>query len=121
MMAVAQALSAWFEQFGLPVYLNTDVPDEAELPYITIPLKTPEWDKKASFQVTVWYHTHSNLAMIQAGDRITAAVGTGVKIPCTDGFIVIYPDNPLQQIMVDGDYRSMILMFTINAYHMPGI
>ena len=121
MMAVAQALSAWFEQFGLPVYLNTDVPDEAEPPYITIPLKAPEWDKKTSFPVSVWYHSHSNVAMIQKGDQIVAAVGAGIRIPCNDGVIVIYPDNPLQQVMIDGDYRSIYILFTLNAYHLPGV
>ena len=118
MLAVAQALSGWFAQFDLPVYVNTDIPDEATVPYITIPLKVPEWDKPTSFPVSVWYRTRSNLSVMAKSDEIVQAVGTGVRIPCTDGIIVIYPDNPLQQIMVDGDYRSIYMLFTINAYHL---
>lgn len=120
MMKAAQALSNWFAQFGLPVYLETDVPDEAELPYITIPLKVPEWDKKTSFHISVWYRTNSNQAMIAKGDQIAQAVGLGIEIPFTGGMIVLYPDNPLQQVMVDGDYRSIYMLFTINVYHIPG-
>ena len=54
MTSAVQALSEWFSQFNLPVYLNSDVPDEAELPYITIPLSFPEYDKKASFAIPMW-------------------------------------------------------------------
>lgn len=119
MYAVAQALSQWFTQFELPVYLRNDIPDDAAAPYITIAMNVPEWDKKASFPVTVWYRTKSNLAPMQKSDQIVAAVGSGIRIPCTDGEIVLYPDNPLQQPMVDGDYRSIYMLFTINAYHLP--
>lgn len=121
MYAVAQALSQWFEQFELPVFLNTDVPDESNLPYITIPLKVPEWDKKTQFPVSVWYRTRTNVDVLRKGDEIAAAVGTGIRIPCTDGIIVIYPENPLQQMMIDGDYRCVYLQFTINAYHLPSV
>lgn len=121
MYTVAQALAVWFAQFELPVYLDSDVPDEASLPYITIPFREPEWDKKASFPVSVWYRSKSNVAVMQKGDQIIAAIGPGVKIPCADGYIVLYPDNPLSQLLINGDERRAYLLFTINAYHLPGV
>lgn len=121
MMSTAQALSQWLSQFGLPVYLFADVPDDAVVPYITIPLNEPEWDKKASFYIQPWYRSTSNLDLINKADEITAAIGRGVVIDCTGGHIAIWPETPLTQLMVDGDFRSVYISLSINAYHMPGV
>ena len=121
MIATARALSQWLQQFGLPVYTVDDVPDDAVVPYITIPLNEPEWDQKASFYIQPWYRSVSNLDLMQKADEITAAIGRGVVIPCAGGHIAIWPENPLQQLMVDGDFRSIYINLSINAYHMPGI
>lgn len=121
MMSTAKALSQWLSQFGLPVYLFADVPDDAVVPYITIPLNEPEWDKKASFYIQPWYRSTSNLDLIAKADEITAAIGRGVVIDCAGGHIAIWPETPLTQLMVDGDFRSVYINLSINAYHMPGV
>lgn len=121
MMKAMQALSDWIEQFGLPVYPTTAVPDDATLPYITIPLTDPEWSQKASFYIQPWYRTESNATVIAKADEIVAAIGTGVIIPYTGGYLVIWPETPLIQVMVDGDFRSAVINLSINSYHMPGV
>lgn len=121
MTAVSAALETWFSQFGLPVYGADDVPADAALPYITIECKEPEWDQKASLRVQVWYHTKDNTTLMQTADAISAAVGIGVRITHTGGLIVLWPDNPLQQVIPNGDCRRVLLLLQMNAYHCPGL
>lgn len=125
MMATVRALAEWFEQFGIGVYQEMNVPDEAEAPYITLPLREPEWDMPVSYQFTVWYKSTSNLELIQKADEIVAAVtstGTeGARIPCDGGRLVLYTDNPLMQDITDNDYKGIRISFILRAYHMPGV
>lgn len=123
MTKTAQALSEWFAQFDLPVYLNSDVPDGAEPPYITIPLADPEWRKACSFQILVWYRTTSNLPVIQKADEIAGAVGEGVRIYLDGGGLLVLrmdSDTPTE-VMVDGNFRAARIALTLNAYHLPGV
>lgn len=121
MMSTVSALVEWFTQFGIPVYQEGDVPDDAEAPYITLPIKEPEWDRQTAYHFMVWYKSTSNLALIQKADEIVAAVGVGVRIPCQGGVLVLWPDTPLMQEQLDGDYRGMYISLILNAYHMPGV
>lgn len=121
MLKAAQALDDFFNQFGVPAYQAGTVPDDTPLPYITYSLREPEWDQKASLYAQVWDRTKSNLAIIGKADQITAAIGSGVKIEHDGGYLVIWPESPLVQIMVDGDYRSAYINLSMNAYDMPGV
>lgn len=122
MTKTAQALSEWFAQFDLPVYLNSDVSDGAEPPYITIPLADPEWRSKCSYQILIWYRTTSNLPVIRKADEITAAVGEGVRIYFDGGLLVLRLDSDTPtEVMVDGNYRAARVALTLNAYHLPGV
>ena len=122
MMKTAKSLTQFFGQFGYPVYLESDVPDDAELPYITIPLKDPDWRKKASYQIMVWGRTTSNLSLIEKADASTGAVGEGVRIPFEGGMVVLRMDSDTPtQIGADDDFRYVRIALTINAYHLPGV
>lgn len=122
MTKTAQTLAGWLSGFGLPVYLDSDVPDGADPPYITIPLTDPYWDSKASFPFNVWYRTTSNLPPMRKADEILAAVGEGIRLYFDGGLLVLRadPDTPTQ-IMADGDYRCARVSLTLNAYHLPGV
>ena len=43
-----------------------------------------------------------------------------MNIPIDGGYLVIWPETPLVQIMVDGNYRSAYINLSINTYHIPG-
>ena len=120
MYQAAAALKTFFSDFSLPAYQEGTVPEDVQLPYITYSQAVPEWDQKASLTAQVWDRSRSNTRIIQVADQITAAIGSGLKIPLEDGYLVIWPDSPLIQIMVDGDYRSAYIMLSISGYHMPG-
>lgn len=122
MYKAAAALKTFFSGFGLPAYQEGTVPDDVSLPYITFSLNAPEWNQKASLYAQVWDRTTSNMRLIQLADRITAEIGQEKRIPLDDaGYLVIWPETPLIQIMADGDYRSAYISLSMNAYHMPGV
>ena len=122
MYKTAAALKEFFSGFGLPAYTEYSVPDNATLPYITYSAGVPEWNQKASLFAQVWDRTRSNTGIIRKADQITAAIGeTGKRIPFEGGYLVIWPENPLIQIRVNGDYRAAYINLSINSYNMPGV
>jgi hypothetical protein len=120
MYQAAAALKTFFSGFGLPAYTADSVPEDAELPYITYSASQPEWDQKASLYAQVWERTQSNAGILRMADRITAAIGEGKRIPLEDGYLVIWPETPLIQIMVDGDHRSAYINLSVNVYQKAG-
>ena len=121
MYHAAAALKTFFSGFGLPAYAVDSVPDDVALPYIAYSVSVPEWNQKASLYAQVWDRTKSNTGIIRKADQITAAIGQGLKIELDGGYLVLWPESPLIQIMVDGDFRSAYINLSINAYHMPGV
>ena len=121
MRQVASALKTFASSFNLPAYANGSVPDPVELPYITFPVVEPEWSEKASFYIQIWHRSTTNTELLTKADAICQAIGTGKIINLTGGYLVIYPETPLIQLMVDGDFRSAYINLSINAYHVPGV
>ena len=121
MYNVAAALKTFFSGFGLPAYAENSVPDDVQLPYITYSMSVPEWNQKASMYAQVWDRTKSNTKVIRVADQITRAIGEGHKIEFDGGYLVIWPESPLIQIMVDGDFRAAYINLSINAYNKPGV
>lgn len=122
MYKAAAALKTFFSGFGLPAYAENTVPEDVQLPYITFSLSAPEWNQKASGYAQVWDRSKSNTRIIEKADKITAAIGdAGKRLSFDGGYLVIWPESPLIQIMTDGDYRSAYINFSINGYHLPGV
>ena len=120
MRATAKALKEFVSSFGLPAYTSQSVPKDVQVPYLTYPLIEPEWNQKASFYIQGWFRTTSNAELTAKADRILREIGTGVTISTASGYLVIYPENPLVQMMNNGDYRSFYINLSVNCYQMPG-
>ena len=122
MTQTAEALKAFFGGFGIPAYSETSVPDELELPYITYPLKEPEWAQPTSFYIVLWSRTKGYATALTKADQILAAIGEGVRIETGSGWVVIRPDTPLFQEMQDddNDTKALYMNFILNAYHKAG-
>ena len=123
MISTAKALYEFFSGFGIPAYTKDTVPEDAELPYITYSLQEPEWNRACSLYAIVYYRNQtSNVDALQKADEIAAAIGTGIRLRCDGGLLVLWPETPLVQSMPpDNDVRSAYINLSINAYHMPGI
>lgn len=121
MLNTAATLKTFFSGFGLPAYTLGSVPEEVEFPYITFPLTEPEWDEQASFYCQVWYPKRKLEDLLTKADQITAAIGaTGIKFELPGGYLVIYPETPLIQILSDDYSQSAYIMLSLKAYHLPG-
>lgn len=121
MYQTALALKEFFSGFDLPAYTVDSVPDDVSLPYIAYSLADPEWGEKASLYAQVWDRSRSNSFILQKADEIAAAVGVGRRIQISGGYLVLWPETPFSQLMVDGDTRSAYINLSINAYHLPGV
>ena len=120
MKATAKTLKSFVGGFGIPAYTIDSVPDDVTAPYLVYPLVEPEWNQKASFYIQGWYRSRSNAALVEKADEIIKEVGTGITISTESGYIVIYPDTPLVQLMTDGDFRSFYINLSLNAFQLPG-
>lgn len=120
MRATAKALKTFVGGFGLPAYTTQSVPKDVNVPYLTYPLTEPEWSEKATFYIQGWFRSTSNAELTAKADQIVREIGTGITINTESGYLVIYPESPLVQLMTDGDYRSFYINLSINSYQMPG-
>ena len=120
MRSAAKALKQFVGGFGLPAYAVGSVPKDVTAPYLVYSLNEPEWSQKTTFYIQGWYRTTSYAEPTAKADQIIKEIGTGVIINTESGYLVIYPESPLVQMMEDGDYRSFYINLSINVYQMPG-
>ena len=120
MRATAKALKEFVGSFGLPAYMKGTIPKDVTVPYLVYPLIESEWDQKSTFYIQGWYRTTSNAALAEKADQIVKAIGTGIRLYTEVGIISIYPETPLIQFDVNGDYRQFYINLSITCYQMPG-
>lgn len=119
MINTAQALYSFWSGFDLPAYTTMTVPDDAVIPYITYSLVESEPLNGATHYACIWYRATDNAALLETVDRVKDAIGTGCRIPCEGGYVVIRPATPFAQLMVDADpeNRYAYINMQINCYH----
>lgn len=119
MMDTARALKAFYSGFGLQAYSENDVPETAELPYITYSVVTPGYTEAATHQARVWYRDTTPVNAYAKADEIIAAIGDGIML---DSGVCIRPSVPLMQKQPTEDTLQIIyLNLQINTYHMIGV
>lgn len=118
MRDTAAALYAFFSSFGIPAYVENNVPENEALPYITYELREPEAGENSSLSARVWYMDTSFGAVADKVDQIKAALGRGKSIPTETGAIWLWPDNPFCQFQPPDEPKLKIayLLFVIGAY-----
>lgn len=123
MRKAVQALDTYLNGFGLDAYAEDSVPDNAEFPYITYRVIDPEWHQKAMFFVRVWFRSTRNAELLEKADQITEDIGVGKRLPFDGGVLVVWPESPKVQVIVDPNDRSVrcaYINLSLNSYHMPG-
>lgn len=129
MTNTAKALYAFFSGFGLPAFVEYDVPDEmpdaqgnmipVELPYITYQVVEPDWMDAATMYARVWYRSTAYEQLHAKVDEISAAIDGGVGLPTDGGFVVLEKGTPFAQDMpMEGDdtLKVSYLNLTVYAY-----
>lgn len=124
MRKAVHALDTYLNGFGLDAYDEDSVPDDAELPYITYRVVDPEWHQKATFFIRVWFRSTSNAELLEKADEIIGDIGEGKRLPFEGGLLIVWPESPKVQVMVDSNDRNLryaYINLSLNSYHMPGI
>lgn len=94
--SINRALNTFFNSFGIPGYLEDNIPPTASLPYLTYKPTIPGgWNETASFHARLWYPSKGGRApILQTEDTISAAIPRGgLKIECEGGAILLDKDD----------------------------
>ena len=94
--SINRALNTFFNGFGIPGYLEDNIPPAASLPYLTYKPTIPGgWNEMASFHARLWYPSKGGRApILQTEDTISAAIPRGgLKIECEGGAILLDKDD----------------------------
>lgn len=108
-----QALQQFWENFGLPVYDENTVPDEAEMPYITYEARTANFDKPLFLTAQIFYYSPSWAEISRKADEIARFIGYGYRIiKINGGYLYIAQGSPFAQRMSEQD--DMVRRMVIN-------
>lgn len=94
--SINRALNAFFNGFGIPGYLEDNIPPSAELPYLTYQPTIPGgWNESSTFHARLWYPSaKGRTPILQTEDKISAAIPRGgLSIPCDGGAILLDKDD----------------------------
>ena len=79
-MDKGQAIQAFWSSFGLPAYEQTDVPDDAEMPYITYDVSTAAIDEPISLTASLWYRSTRWAEISQKSEEIARLITTKITV-----------------------------------------
>lgn len=118
-MAVKDAAQTWVEflsGFGLPVYDENTVPEDARIPRITYNWAESEFEAPVLVSASLWYRSKSWAEITQKADQIFDAVGYGGQVlPVTNGFLWVTRGTAFSQRVTSTDdgIRRVLLNFTL--------
>lgn len=97
--SINRALNTFFNDFGIPGYLEDNIPPAASLPYLTYKPTIPGgWNETASFHARLWYPSKGGRApILQTEDTISAVLANGLTIQCEGGAILLRKGTPWAQ------------------------
>jgi len=105
-MTPEAAIFQFFNSFGIPAYMDSSVPDDAEFPYITYNLVENDMNQtETNLTVNVWYRTESeavpNAKVREMFDRIGLG---GVTLLCDEGMVWLKRGTPWSQsVTIEGE------------------
>lgn len=109
-----QGLHSFWSSFDLPAYDETDVPENATMPYITYDARVSGFEDTTALSASVWYRSTSWTAISQKADEIARALTPYKLIPLEDNqYLFLIQGSPFAQRMPDED--SAIRRIYINV------
>lgn len=127
MRDTAQALYSFFSSFGLPAFVENNVPDVPDdngilepfaPPYITYELREPEPGKQCSLVARVWYLDTGFDAITRKVDEIKDALMNGYPMQTNNGAIWLWMDTNFCQFQPPDEPKIKIayLMLVMGSY-----
>ena len=112
MTELAAALYDFWSGFGIPAYLQDNVPDDAVLPYITYELVRGDAMGATVLVAHNWHQKAAggNAARHEVMDAIARAIPSqGRRVPVGSGFVMLYRnDATFQTDVADEEDPSVI-------------
>ena len=115
-MDKVQALTSFWNSFGLKAYDVSSVPDNAVMPYMTFEVATDSFGNEVAITNSLWYNSTSWAAISQKAEEISSAVGMcGKTLRYDDGGMWIKRATPFaQRLSTDSDtIKRIVLNFSI--------
>ena len=101
-MTKAATIYKFWSGFGLTVYEENTVPEDATFPYITYQLVTDSFDREVAATASLWYRSESWTAINAKTEEIARFIGGGgCLLDCDGGFIWLKRGTPFAQNMGD--------------------
>lgn len=109
MMDKSQAIYNMWSQFGLPVYDENTVPDDAVFPFITYSTALNSLGNVVSLSASLWYHSTSWQEASQKAEEIAEYIGKHGhrSIPIDGGYFFVTKGSPFAQRMSDEGDRQI--------------
>lgn len=112
---VASALYTFFSGFGITAYTTNNVPSDAVLPYLTYDFAVGKTLSSTPLGARLWWEGTLPAALFEKADEIGARIGTGIQLPCGNGYLWMYKGEPFVQAIADEDERISTLYLNIIA------
>ena len=117
-MDKAQALYQFWSNF-LPAYDENNVPDDAELPYITYMTATDSLGYVVQLNGSIWYRSTRWDEITKKADEIAEYIGYGGKVvKLDDGYMWLTKGTPFAQRMRDEDDSIRRIYINIQAEYL---
>lgn len=108
-MTKGAALHQFFNNFDIPGYPTTSVPEDAVFPWLTYEVVTGSIENgENSVAVNLWYYGESEAIPSAKAQEISDYIGPGGKvIPVDGGYIWIKRGSPWCQNLTDENNRNI--------------
>lgn len=102
-MTADKALHQFFNQFGIPAFAETAVPDDQAMPYITYSFATAGFDDlPVGLVANIWYKTESEAIPTAKGMQVGDAIGReGCLVSVDGGYIWLTKGSPFLRAVPD--------------------
>lgn len=118
MIQTATALSAFWNQFKIPAYVEGSVPEKAKLPYITYTLQQYDWRDSGMEQARVWYRSESFALLTAKVAEIQNTIGLATSLSTDSGCIVIMPGTPYVQNQPTDDKTLKVIYMNFDVLYL---
>lgn len=110
-----QALQSFWSTFGLSAYDETDVPDDAQFPYITYSVITDKLDTVVNMNASLWYRSTSWKDISDKKEEIAEYLKRGQVLQLDNGYLWIVQGHPFAQRIADEDDAIRRIVLNIQA------
>ncbi len=119
-MDKAQAISGFWNSFGLPAYDENTVPQDAVLPRITYSIATDSLENVVNLSASIWYRTTSWKDITEKANEIERRLGEygGQVIDLSNGKVWIMKGTPFAQRMNDPDDSIRRIVINIQVEYL---